>query len=209
MLYIIMAGGDYDNWPMPKQMAVIYGEPLIARTIRQLRKYGVENIAISSQNPIFEQFGVPVLKHNNEYVVTGMQITGGYWCNAFYPKDCPVCYIFGDVVFTNEAIETIVKTETDDIEFFASAPPFAAGYPKPWAEPFALKVQNTGHLKSAIQKTKELADQGKFYRKPIMWELWQVIKDTPLNRIDYGNYTVINDTTCDIDTPEDVEKLNR
>ena len=40
-----------------------------------------------------------------------------------------------------------------------------------------------------------------------MWELWQVIQATPLNHIDYSNYTVINDYTCDIDCPEDIELI--
>ena len=47
----------------------------------------------------------------------------------------------------------------------------------------------------------------RFDRHPIAWELWQVIKNTELNKIDYSNYTVINDYTCDIDKPEDAEKL--
>ena len=122
----------------------------------------------------------------------------------FYPTDEPVCYIFGDVVFSPEAIKTIVETETDDIEFFASAPPFAPGYPKKYAEPFALKVVNTGHLKRAIELTKQYADQGRFKRRPIMWELWQVIQGSTLNHIDYSSYVVINDYTCDIDDPKDL-----
>jgi len=42
-----------------------------------------------------------------------------------------------------------------------------------------------------------------------MWELWQVIKDTPLNKINYKNYTVINDYTCDIDDLKDIQEIER
>ena len=132
-----------------------------------------------------------------------MQITKGYWCECFYPTGEPTCYIFGDVYFSPEAIKTIVETETDDIEFFASAPPFSKDYPKKWEEPFALKVANTEHLKNAVKWTIENA--GSFYRKPIMWELWQVIKGTPLNVI-LHNYIAVNDYTCDIDRLEDIGK---
>ena len=52
-----------------------------------------------------------------------------------------------------------------------------------------------------------LENRGYFARRAIAWELWQVIKGTPLNVIDYTNYTVINDWTCDIDEPEDIEKM--
>ena len=204
MKYIIMCGGTYQRWSEPRQLTEIDGEPLVARTIRLLREHGVKDIAISSDNDVFEKFGIPVLKHENGYVTNAKGILSGYWCEAFYPTEEPTCYIFGDVLFSPEAIKTIVNTQTDDIEFFASAPPFSKDYPKPWAEPFALKVVNTEHLKNAISLTKEYANQGLFKRKPIMWELWQVIQAAPLNRIDYNSYVVINDYTCDIDSPADL-----
>ena len=207
MKYIIMCGGTYKEWETPRQLFPINGESIVARTIRLLKEAGVSDIAISSNNPIFEQFGVPVLHHKNKYEADAPGIYNKHWVDAFYPTDEPVCYLFGDVVYSPEAIKTIVGTETDDIEFFASSPPFAPEYIKPWAEPFALKVRNTEHLKRAISLTKQYADQGLFKRHPIMWELWQVIQATPLNHIDYGNYTAINDYTCDVDRAEDIELI--
>lgn len=207
MKYIIMCGGTYKRWETPRQLTEVCGEPLVARTIRLLKEAGISDIAISSNNSVFEQFGVPVLKHDNTMVVNETLNVSGYWVDAFYPTDEPACYLFGDVVYSPEAIKTITGTETDDIEFFASSPPFAPEYSKPWAEPFALKVINTDHLKHAICITKQYADMGLFYRHPIMWELWQVIQATPLNHIDYGNYTVINGYTCDVDCAEDIELI--
>ena len=203
MKYIIMCGGTYKKWETPRQLTEVCGEPLVARTIRLLKEAGISDIAISSNNSAFEQFGVPVLRHDNGMVVTEELNVKGYWVDAFYPTDEPVCYLLGDVVYSPEAIKTIVGTETDDIEFFASSPPFSADYIKPWAEPFALKVVNTDHLKSAISLTKQYADAGLFNRPPIMWELWQVIQATPLNCINYNNYIAINDYTCDIDSKDD------
>lgn len=204
MKYIIMCGGSYEHWEQPKQLTKIHNEPIVARTIRLLRECGVHDIAISSNNELFEKFNVPVLKHENTFSFNAnTNKVNGYWCDAFYPTDEPVCYVFGDVVFSLEAIKTIVDTQTDDIQFFASAPPFAHNYPKKYAEPFALKVVNTDHLKQSIKYIKENYD--KFYRTPIMWELWQVIKNTPINKIDYTNYVAINDYTCDLDFPSDVE----
>ena len=210
MKYIIMAGGDYQHWEKPRHLSVINGEVLIARTIRLLRENGITDIAISSTNPIFEQFGVPVLKHDNVYVTRNWTIEKGDWFNAFYPTDEPTCYIFGDVYFSDEAIKKIIETETDDIEFFGSKPPFADNYIKDHEEPFALKVVNTQHLKDAVNKTRELDKAGAFWRKPIMWELWTVIKDAPLQKekgIYPVEYTVINDYTCDIDWKGDIKKL--
>ena len=188
MKYIIMCGrGNL------RQLCWVNNETVVEHTIRLLRAKGIQDIAISSNNPAFEGFGVPVLHHEN--VV---------WLDAFYPTDEPTCYLFGDVVFSPEAINTIVDTETADIEFFASAPPFSPEYLKSWAEPFAFKVQNVQRFRECIEKTKKYYKEAKL-RRAISWELWQVIKDTPLGKIDYTNYTVINDYTCDIDTEGDAK----
>lgn len=202
MKYIIMCGGNYPKWEQLRHLSRILGEPIVHRTIRLLREYGVKDIAISSNHADFEKFGVPVLTHENNYG------NGGYWTEAFYPTNEPTCYIFGDVVFSKAAIKTIVETNTNSIEFFASAPPFSPRYPKRWAEPFAFKVQNQQYFRVCIDKAEELYREKKLKRL-ISWELWQVIKGTPLNDIDYTNYTTINDYTCDVDKPEDLEKIER
>ena len=205
MKYIIMCGGTYNGWDMPKHLSEVNGEPIVARTIRLLRENGVKDIAISSLHPAFENFGVEVLKHENGY----KEGTKGTWLDGFYPMTVPVCYIFGDVVFSPRAIKTIVETDTDSIEFFASAKPLPSIYPKHWAEPFAFKVKDTSRFFKAIAQTIELDKQGAFKRQPVSWELWQVIKGTPLNKVVYDNYTVINDYTCDIDEPSDVELFEK
>jgi len=206
--YIIMCGGNYEKWKTPKQLMLIQGEPIVARTIRLLREQGVTDIAISSNNPAFDEFGVEVLHHDNPYYLPMGSNAKTPWLDAFYPTTEPVCYIFGDVVFSPAAIKTIVETETDDIEFFASTPPFAPIYFKKWAEPFAYKVVNTKRFFEAIEQTKIYDKQGKFHRQPVSWELWQVIKGTPLDKIDFTNYTAINDYTCDVDWERDAIKFN-
>lgn len=205
--YIIMAGGKYKKWgEKSKHLIEINGEPLVARTIRLLRENGVEDIAISTNNPGFEQFGIPILRHENNYML-GNEGEGSVnnWLDAFYPTDDPVCYLMGDVVFSPYAIKTIVETDTDDIQFFASAEPLAPEYPKKWAEPFGFKVINHTKFRECIAKALQYEKEGLFYRQPVSWELWQLIKRTPINRIDYNNYCAINDYTCDIDSPEDIQ----
>ena len=201
MKYILMCGGDYHT-ETPKQLRE-YGTGLtiIERTIKFLQLNGVEDIAISTNDPRFEWLGLPILHHENNFG------NGGHWLEAFYPMTEPCCYIFGDVFFSPQAIKTIVDAETKDIDFFASSPPFSASYIKSWAEPFAFKVSSPQKFRRCINTCKELARQGAFQREPIAWELWQVIKKTPLNVIDYANYHTINDYTCDVDRPEDLEKI--
>lgn len=213
MNYVILCGGNYGVWKIPRQLIEINGEPLVARTIRLLKENHASNIIISTNNLEFGRFDVPLFMHDNKWNVyrKGDRLVGdGSWLNAFgfsEVDDSPVCYLMGDVVFSPQAIKTIVETSTDDIQFFASAPPFAREYPKPYAEPFAFKVTNVTRFKQCVELAKVHEKQHMFMRNPIAWELWQVIKGTPLNVIDYTNYIIINDYTCDIDSEEDITKF--
>lgn len=193
-------------WDEPRQLTDINGEPLVRRTIRLLRENGIVDIAISSNDDRFGCFGVPLLKHDNKYDVKGHNKVDGAWYNGFYPVDEPVCYVFGDVVFSPEAIQKIVETDTGDIELFGSAKPFAKEYPKKWVEPFAFKVRDTEHLKKAVAELRKKANT--CWRPPIAWDLWALIKGRRIDIDDYRvDYTVINDYTCDLDFPKDVKRV--
>ena len=212
MKYIIMCGGCYKKWRVPRQLLKYNGEPIVARTIRLLQDAGVTDIAISSNQPGFDKFGVPVLVHKNSYNARKYNDFDGYWCDAFYPTDEPTCYLFGDVIYSPAAIQTIVDYKTNDIMFFGSKRPFALAYPKDHVEPFAFKVENTAHLKIACEETKWLYehDPDAFSRKPIAWELWYVICGAPTNQdaehIVGADYVAINDYTCDIDYPSEARE---
>ena len=52
MKYIIMCGGQYTNWDKPRQLLMIKGETLIARTIRLLKENGAKDIFIPPQYSI-------------------------------------------------------------------------------------------------------------------------------------------------------------
>lgn len=204
MEYIIMAGS---TWKPTRHLSMIYGETLLDRTIRLLMENGVSKKDIYI-TPSQELRDILLKRELPARLVMFNHNKTGLWLDCFFRRTCSCVYLFGDVVYSPEAINTIVKTETNDVEFFASAPPFSAQYSKKWAEPFAFKVVNQKHFKTALDKTIKLHEDKKFKRSPLAWELWQVIKNTPLNDIDYTNYTVINDYTCDIDEIEDIYKFD-
>lgn len=216
--FIIMCAGNYHYWKYPKHLSMINGETLIERTIRLLKECGVDHkdIAITVSPELRDIIlhdehlkNIPatlIVKHNT-YDVTDTDTFTGLWSDCFLDDLIEATYLCGDVVFSPEAIKTIVETQTDDIEFFASAPPFAKNYSKEWAEPFAFKVVDYWHLRQARFLVEMYDKQGAFNRKPIAWEFWQVVKGTELNKIDYTNYTAINDYTCDIDNPDDIKKF--
>ena len=208
MKYIIMCGGVFDQRRDLRQLIKVGSETLVERTIRLLRNACVRDIAISSNREEFEQFGVPVLKHENSLNVYNENI--GEWLDAFYPTNNPVCYIFGDVLFSPLAIQIIVESKTRDIQFFASAPPFAKEYIKKYAEPFAFKVVDTNRFFDCIKQAKQYEKEKRFSRNPaIAWELWQVITGEELNHINYKTYCAINDYTCDVDNVEELEKFRK
>ena len=208
MKYIRMCGGVFDQRRDLRQLIKVGSETLVERTIRLLRNAGVRDIAISSNREEFEQFGVPVLKHENSLNVYNENI--GEWLDAFYPTNNPVCYIFGDVLFSPLAIQIIVESKTRDIQFFASAPPFAKEYIKKYAEPFAFKVVDTNRFFDCIKQAKQYEKEKRFSRNPaIAWELWQVITGEELNHINYKTYCAINDYTCDVDNVEELEKFRK
>ena len=205
MKYIIMCGGKYPQWDPPKWLQIINNEPIVGRTIRLLQENGIRDIAISGTDKRLKKLGVPVLKHDNPY--NNEDIEHSYWVDAFYPMDDPVCYLMGDVVFSPEAIRTIIDYKVEDVMFFASSEPaHNRGYIKDWCEPFAFKVMDTQYFRKCINITKEYQDQGIFTRAPIAWELWQVIRNTRLNHI-VVNYCAINDYTCDVDSVSDLLKI--
>lgn len=204
MKYVIMCGGVYPKFKTPKQLLRLQsGETIVGRTIRLLKENGITDIAISATDPVFEGLGVPVLKHNNTYNHDGT----GFWVDGFYPMEEPVCYLFGDVVFSDHAIKKIIATQTDDIAFFASASPFDSHYIKGYCEPFGFKVENTFKFFGCIEIVKKLNELRMFQRHPVAWELWQVCQGAKLNFI-ARDFTVISDYTCDIDDEKDLARFN-
>ena len=206
MKYIIMAGGSYDGWQVPKQLTPVNGVPVIERTLRLLRAEGIEPF-ISSNDERFAAYA-PLLRHENDFAVRNGQGAGA-WVNGFYPTEEAACYIFGDVVFSPAGIRTIVNTDTAGVAFFASTPPFSPQYIKPYAEPFAFKVADQKRFRAAVDYCRANVDTGVFSRHPIAWELWAVLQGTDVRQIDYSKIVPINDYTCDIDSPADAEKLGR
>lgn len=215
MRYIIMCGGSYETFETPRQLLKLNGEEIVARTIRLLKEQGEDDVAISSNNDAFNKFGVPLLKHENNFRViveeNGIRCEG-WWVDAFYPTNEPTTYLFGDVVYSPEAIRIIRETETEGIEYFASAPPYDSRYFKPYQEPFAFKVMDSDRFRQGIEDCKTNAGNGMFWRHPIAWELWTSINHGVLKKrrdVYRDRYTTIRDYTCDVDTPSDVLQFER
>ena len=209
MKYVIMCGGNYKSWETPRQLSIVKGEVLVARTIRLLKENGITDIAITSKDKRFDNFGVPRIEHKNEFELSEDKKTiKGYWVDAFLPSEEPITYLYGDVYYSENAIKAIIETETNDVLFFASRYIYHEGYSRQWEEPFAFKVVNQKRFRKCIDICKRERDLGHTTREPISWELYRVLNGYNINKhiIDKG-FIAIDDYTVDIDCVEDIKKL--
>ncbi len=208
MKYIIMCGGNYDNFETPKQLSVINGETLVERTIRLLKENGIEDYYISSNNYIFEKYG-RMLHHENSYKYENGKIHG-YWVDAYYPLDEPCVYLHGDVYYSEDAIKKIINLNPKVNTFIGNEVAKNKEH-KNWGEPFGWIIVNQEEFKEGIKKTKQLQDEGKLERGyAISWELYRVLNGLDPNKqyINDDTYLSIDDETIDIDEPFQIRELN-
>ena len=208
--YVIMCGGTYKNWETPRQLSIINNEKLVERTIRLLKENGVNDIVITTNSSAFEGLGVPVIYYDCGFVSNGVKTLKGYWLDAFDFDllNQPVCFLFGDVYYSDNAIKQIVETPTDSTLFFCSYQNHSKEYIKEHDEPLGYKVVDYELFKKHINIVKDMKDKGLCCREPIVWELYRSINGLPINEHTMtNNYIAINDISCDIDGINDIKKI--
>ena len=209
MQVIVMAGGHYDFFEKHKALSVINGEPLIERTIRLLKENNVKEIYISSNEDGFSKYG-NVIHHENSFKVENGQIKG-YWVDAYYPTEKPTIYLHGDVYYTEDAIKKIINLKPSINTFIGNQYALNKEHKKV-GEPFGWIIVDQKSFREAINKTKQLQDEGKVERGyAISWELYQVLNGHDINgfNISEETYLAIADDTDDIDAPWKIEILNK
>lgn len=207
--YIILADSDnIEPFKTPRQLTKINEETLIERTIRLLKENGIEDILITSHDPRFNNLGA--VRYEPLYNDYKPKEDKGYWVSAF-PIELinePIVFLLGDVYYSEQAIRTIVNSETDSILYFCSYQNESEKYIKHHDEPFGFKVVDCELFKKNIEIMKRFKDSGEAEREPIAWELYRSINNQNVKKhIMTDNYIAINDESCDIDTLEDVERL--
>lgn len=206
--YVILAKSNDKTFDIPRQLVEVNGEPLIERTIRLLKENGVKDIIITANDERFNNLGVEVYNDKeNKYDYINKT---GYWLDAF-PFELinePVCFIWGDVYFSEDAIREIVELESKEDLFFCTYKNETIKYIKEHDEPLAYKVMNCERFKEHINKVKKMKDEGKCCREPIIWEVYRSIHNQDINtHIMTTDFIAINDESCDIDSVKDVELL--
>jgi len=225
-----MCGGKYPKFDVPKQLLKINGEVIVERTIRLLRENGITDIAISTNNPAFDYLDVELL-HNKEdefetWSPNENKASKYSWLNAYYPINEPVCYLHGDVYFSDEAIKIIVETEVKNTMFFCTADkqdiPYKDIRCAGGREPLAYKATNYKMFRDAVDDLLKMVDEGKFknaFCSPLAWTVYRYLNglDLAYNAKWYGDwnsifdskgdYIIINDYTNDVDDIKDVARI--
>lgn len=206
--YAILANSNDKTFDIPRQLVEINGESLVKRIIRLLKENGIEDITVISNDERFDGLGAKrYVPENNDFDYIKRT---GYWLNAFPFEimDEPICFIWGDVYFSENAIKTIVENNTDSTLFFCTYNNDSEKYIKHHDEPLAYKIVDTDLFKAHIDRVKRLFDEGKTCRHPIVWEVYRSINGIDVNEhLMTINYMAINDESCDIDSEEDLEKI--
>ena len=204
--YVIMCGGFYSHFDVPKALCIVGGETIVRRTLTLLEDLGVpaEDIHISATDPRFFAFGVDVLQHENSYRYEDGELKG-YWLDAFYPHfdlDTKVTYLYGDVVYTRAALKTIVECQRPGDILFGTRRAKNRKHENK-GEPFAYKVDNYKTFLAGIEAVKQMYDAGQLARHPITWELYRYLNSLDINRqaVRDDTYICIDDETADIDAP--------
>ena len=209
--YIILADSkNTQPFETPRQLTKINGETLIERTIRLLKQNGIKDITITAHDKRFDNLGAK--RYEPLYNDWDGEKTTGYWLSAF-PIEVlnePVCFLFGDVYYSENAIKTIIETQTYSTLFFCTYKNKNKKYIKHHDEPLGYKIVDYIMFKEHIERVKTLKDKGLCCREPIVWELYRSINGQDINVHKMtDNYIAINDESCDIDTINDIILLQK
>lgn len=209
----IMCGGYYTNFNQPKSLTEINGEKLLDRTIRLLSSYNTEPIVCcNAEDTVFDMYEPLRADFTFDY-----QKQTGYYLDLFdaVPYNKPCIYLFGDVYYTEVAIQRIIDRyeETERNVFICNEYPFNAQHLRQ-GEPFGWIVKDQKEFRCAIALCKRFEDRGLVDHANGVasnWELAHVINGLGVNDfcLRREDCLVIHDKTIDVDDPSVVETVER
>ena len=195
---VIMAAVSREINGTPRQLLELGGEKLLYRTIRLLRERNLDPYITVPSLGFYGDTGC------REIIGKDASGMGRFLNFKDYLKDYAY-FFYGDVYYTPEAIDTILKDENEWRMFGRAQASSVEG--KAWGEPFAFKVDKyvMGKAQELKERIKELS-----LKKCIGWDLYRYLNGYEPNiHFVKDNFTEIDDFTEDIDRVADYEKLKR
>lgn len=199
---VIMCAGDGERWGnylgVPKYLVRVGDEMLLQRTLRLLGQAGVTDIWMTAKTPvkITGVKGIFVRKEGLEDRFT----------NALYVWDTnkDIVYLYGDVYYTEKAMNTILETTGDFRAFGRPGASTTTG--KPHGEVFAIRFSDKKLAGDALTAMRNACMRGAT-RSLVGWTWYRQVEGAPLEQPFIGDrFVVIDDRTEDFDCPEDYER---
>ncbi len=192
MKYIIMADGKGSRWQnyqdVPKHLIEVDGESLLARTVRLLHSADKDcRVIITSHDKRYEIPGAERHEPKNNHLEI----------DRFTEEliEDQVCFLYGDTFYSQNSIDTILSTQTDDIMFFGNSRSIVA-----------IKVADGQLFRHHVSRVRELFLAGKI-EKCIGWQVYQSFTGMAFGEMRIGEkYFVLEVGTEDFNSPEDYNR---
>lgn len=200
---VIMCAGKSTRWNnylgVEKQFIEIEGETLLERTIRLLKKNGINDVYLTGDRSL-NKFG-PVVRPEQP---TGIELDKFYNCLPVWNEPDELIFVYGDVFFTDEAMQKICSVSKEFLGFGRFGPSKITG--KPWGELFAVKSQNKRYVVESLNKIHEEYKMGKI-KLAGGWEFYRQLDNLQLleHKVTKEHFIEIDDFTDDFDFPNDYD----
>ena len=186
-----MADGKGTRWNnymgIPKHFAEISGEKLILRTVRLLHKLKQEDIEVivTSHDQRYEFAG------SRRYEPQNNRLEIDRFTEELIEDD--MCFLYGDTYYTENAIQRILETQTDDILFFGNRKTIVG-----------VKIKDSELFRKHVATVRKLYLEGQI-SKCIGWQVYQSLTNQDFEKAaELGrNFIFVDEQTVDIDTEMD------
>lgn len=208
MRVIIAAGGEGERWNdfrnTPKHLIKIEEEILLHRTVKQFKKYSNDIIIIAKDERYkVEGSGLVSPQIGNWYDFGKIYSSNHIW------SDKKTIIVFGDVYFTDEAVNKIM-TDKNEYRFFLRKGPSkytGKGHKEIFAISFSASMNEK--IKTYIEELVDKKQTGAG-----AWRLYLHMHNKSNIRsveecFKAGGYTEINDWTEDFDRAQDILKWEK
>jgi choline kinase len=223
--FLIACSGQAQRWDnymgVAKHLIKINGERILDRTIRLIRERVKEDCVINviafdekykANGSILQIPQYETQTEKDEHFVNPFLYVSKRWWN----DTGPTIILFGDVYFTEEAINTIINSVYNlDTYTFYGRPGASAYTGCKYGEIFGVSFTRdySDNLWNTICEVKKLRDENKIKRF-ISWEVYRMLQSIDLNTHEIkNNFTIIDDFTDDFDYPRDydlwIERWNK
>lgn len=216
MRVIIICAGDATRWNnhlgVSKHLAPINGEPILMRTIRLLKSRGIRKnqifVVSKEEYPVDAVTYIPKLNKQNHDADKFLS------SKELWDDEGRTIILYGDVYFSENAIDTILKDESTFWRMFCRPLP-STKYGYPYGECFAVSFMPIDQ-EYALKNLKKLVY---LYKAEVLsriggWEWARVMAGVNvsvlhLHHTMLDNYIVIDDETDDMDYPEDYDLIKK